>query len=200
MEPFEKEIRRRGFRIIAGVDEAGRGPLAGPVVAGAVALPEKGQWEGIDDSKKLAAPQRERAFALIMEKALGVGVGVVDVEEIDRLNILQASLKAMRLAVEKLPFRPDFLFIDGLYSIDLPFLQEAIVKGDQRCLSVAAASIIAKVTRDRLMMAYHEKYPDYNFARNKGYGTKEHIQALQRNGCCPIHRQSFKIIYQPSLI
>ncbi len=200
MEPFEKEIRRRGFRIIAGVDEAGRGPLAGPVVAGAVALPEKGQWEGIDDSKKLAAPQRERAFALIMKRALGVGVGVVDVEEIDRLNILQASLKAMRLAVEKLPFRPDFLFIDGLYLIDLPFLQEAIVKGDQRCLSIAAASIIAKVTRDRLMMAYHEKYPDYNFARNKGYGTQEHIQALQRNGCCPIHRQSFKTIYQPSLL
>lgn len=200
MEPLEKRIRRRGFEIIAGIDESGRGPLAGPVVAGAVVLPLKGNWEGIDDSKKLTALQREKAYSLILGKALGVGVGIVEVEEIDRLNILQASLKAMRLAVESLPFRPDFLLIDGLHSIDLPFLQETIIKGDERCLSIAAASIIAKVTRDRLMMFYHDRYPAYNFARNKGYGTQEHLRAIRQNGCSPIHRQSFRLIYQPAIL
>jgi ribonuclease HII len=200
VEPFEKRIRRRGFSLIAGVDESGRGPLAGPVVAGAVVLPPGSIGEGIKDSKQLTAGQREKAFSLIMEKALGVGVGIVDVEEIDRINILQASLKAMRLAVENLPFRPDFLLVDGLHGIDLPYLQETIVRGDERCLSIAAASIVAKVSRDRLMIEYDRAYPDYHFARNKGYGTKEHIAAIQRKGCCPIHRQSFRIIYQPSLI
>lgn len=200
MEGFEKRIRRRGFKLIAGVDEAGRGPLAGPVVAAAVVLPIQGKWNGIDDSKKLTAQQRERAYSLIMEKALGVGVGRVDVEEIDRLNILQASLKAMRLAVETLPFRPDYLLIDGLHCIDLPYMQKPVIKGDERCLSIAAASIIAKVTRDRLMVSYHAQFPQYNFARNKGYGTQEHLRAIRQNGCCPIHRQSFKLIYQPAIL
>lgn len=200
MEPFEAEVRIRGFRVIAGLDEAGRGPLAGPVVAAAVVLPPKGKWTGVDDSKKLSPAQREKIFPLLLEKALGVGVGIVEAQEIDRLNILQASLKAMQLAVEKLPLPPDFLLIDGIHSLRLPLPQQTIPKGDQRCLSIAAASIVAKVTRDQLMTAYHDQYPQYNFARHKGYGTKEHLQAIRKYGCCPLHRQSFRTIYQLSLL
>ena len=200
MEPFEAEARARGFRVIAGLDEAGRGPLAGPVVAAAVVLPETGKWEGIDDSKKLSAGQREKAFSQLLKKARGVGIGIVEAQEIDRLNILRASLKAMKLAVENLPLRPDFLLIDGIHSLSLPLAQQAIPKGDQRCISIAAASIVAKVTRDQLMMAYHDQYPEYNFAHHKGYGTKEHFQAIRQYGCCPLHRQSFKAIYQLTLL
>jgi ribonuclease HII len=200
VEPFEAEVRTRGFRVIAGLDEAGRGPLAGPVVAAAVVLPPEGNWTGVDDSKKLSPGQREKIFPLLYEKALGVGVGIVEAQEIDRLNILQASLKAMQLAVEKLPLPPDFLLIDGIHALRLPLSQQTIPQGDQRCLSIAAASIVAKVTRDRLMTAYHDQYPQYNFARHKGYGTKEHLQALRKYGCCPLHRQSFRTIYQLSLL
>ncbi|MCX5906108.1 MAG: ribonuclease HII [Deltaproteobacteria bacterium] len=200
MEPFEEKIRSRGYKVIVGLDEAGRGPLAGPVVAAAVVLPEEGNWEGIDDSKKLTAGQRERALVRIEASALGVGVGIVEAEEIDRLNILQASLKAMILAVGRFSVPPDYLLIDGIHRLALPCDQEAIPKGDQRCLSIAAASIVAKVTRDRLMMAYHDQYPQYNFARNKGYGTREHLLAIRENGCCPIHRRSFKTFYQPPLL
>ena len=200
MEPFEAEARARGFRVVAGLDEAGRGPLAGPVVAAAVVLPAKGKLKGINDSKKLSAAQREEMFSLLGEKALAMGVGIVEVEEIDRINILQASLKAMELAVEKLPQPPDFLLIDGIQSLCLPLPQQPIPKGDQRCLSIAAASIVAKVTRDRLMVAYHDQYPQYNFAQHKGYGTKEHLQAIQKYGCCPLHRRSFRSIYQLSLL
>ena len=186
--------------MIAGLDEAGRGPLAGPVVAAAVVLPQKGKWTGVDDSKKLSPAQREKIFPLLFEKALGVGVGIVDAQEIDRLNILQASLKAMQLAVGNLSLPPDFLLIDGIHSLRLPLPQQTIPKGDQRCLSIAAASIVAKVTRDRLMAAYHDQYPQYNFARHKGYGTQEHLQAIRKYGCCPLHRQSFRTIYQLSLL
>jgi len=200
VEPFEAEIRARGFRVIAGLDEAGRGPLAGPVVAAAVVLPEKARLKGVDDSKKLSAGQREEMFSLLREKALAVGVGIVDVQEIDRLNILQASLRAMELAVGNLSLPPDFLLIDGIHPLRLPVAQQTITKGDQRCLSVAAASILAKVTRDRLMTAYHDQYPQYNFARHKGYGTKEHLQAIRKYGCCPLHRRSFRTIYQLSLL
>lgn len=200
MEPFEAGVRARGFRVVAGLDEAGRGPLAGPVVAAAVVLPETGKFKGVDDSKKLSAGKREELFSLLLEKARAVGVGIVEAQEIDRLNILRASLKAMELAAENLPLKPDYLLIDGIHSVSLPLPQEAIPKGDQRCLSIAAASIVAKVTRDRLMMAYHEQYPQYNFAQHKGYGTKEHLQAIRQYGCCPLHRQSFKAIYQLSLL
>jgi ribonuclease HII len=186
--------------VIAGLDEAGRGPLAGPVVAAAVVLPKRARLQGVDDSKKLSAGQREEAFSLLNEKARAVGIGIVEAQEIDRLNILQASLKAMQLAVENLPVRPDFLLIDGIHSLSLPLAQQPIPKGDQRCLSIAAASIMAKVTRDRLMMAYHDQYPQYNFAQHKGYGTKEHLQAIRKYGCCPLHRQSFRAIYQLSLL
>ena len=195
-EPFEEKAREQGFRVIAGLDEAGRGPLAGPVVAAAVVLPKTRSLKGVADSKTLTAEQREKALSLIQKRALGIGVGIVEAEEIDRLNILQASLKAMEQAVRDLPLPPDFLLIDGLHSLSLPLKQQAMPKGDGRCLSIAAASIVAKVTRDRLMVAYHEKYPEYNFPKHKGYGTREHLQALQQHGCCPIHRQSFRPIYQ----
>jgi ribonuclease HII len=200
VEPFEKEIRARGFRHVAGLDEAGRGPLAGPVVAAAVILPPRARLAGVDDSKKLSPKQREEAFALLQEKASAIGVGVVEAGEIDRMNIHQASLRAMERAVAELPVSPDFLFIDGLYTLNLPLSQKAIVKGDQKCLSIAAASIVAKVTRDHIMTAHHEKYPEYNFVRHKGYGTKEHLLALEKYGCCPLHRQSFRRIYQLSLL
>jgi len=178
--------------LIAGLDEAGRGPLAGPVVAAAVVLPEKGAFPGIQDSKKLSPARREKAFALLLREAKAIGLGIVEAEEIDRINILRASLKAMERAVENLSSVPDFLLIDGTFSLNLPFPQRAIPKGDQRCLSVAAASIIAKVTRDRLMRGYHHQYPQYNFARHKGYATQEHLRAIRQNGCCPLHRRSFR--------
>jgi len=200
VEPFEEEIRAQGFKIIAGLDEAGRGPLAGPVVAAAVVLPPVERLKGINDSKKLTAGKREEIFSLLLQKAPAVSIGIVEVEEIDRLNILRASLKAMEQAVNNLSLSPDFLLIDGIYLLGLPLAQQAIPKGDQRCQSIAAASIVAKVTRDRLMMSYHTQYPEYNFARHKGYGTKEHLRAIREHGCCPIHRQSFKSIYQPSLL
>ena len=199
-EPFEETARNQGFQFIAGLDEAGRGPLAGPVVAAAVVFPKTRSLKGIDDSKALSAEQREKGLCLLERRALGVGVGIVDAEEIDRINILQASLKAMELAVKNLPLQPNFLLIDGLHCLNLPVGQQAIPKGDRRCLSIAAASIVAKVTRDRLMVAYHKDYPEYNFAQHKGYGTREHLQAIQKYGCCPLHRQSFKTIYQRSLL
>lgn len=200
VEAFEEEIQAQGFRVIAGLDEAGRGPLAGPVVAAAVVLAPTKKMAGIDDSKKLSPKQREKFFSLILQQAAAVGIGIVDAREIDRLNILRASLKAMEQAVQNLPLSPDFLLIDGIHSLTLPLAQRAIPKGDQRCQSIAAASIVAKVTRDRLMLAYHDEYPQYNFARHKGYGTREHLQAIRQYGCCPLHRQSFKPIYQLSLL
>lgn len=199
-EPFEEKARRQGFQVIAGLDEAGRGPLAGPVVAAAVVLPRTRSMQGVADSKTLKAGQREKALSLIRKRALGIGVGIVEAEEIDRLNILQASLKAMELALQDLSLTPDCLLIDGLHTLRLPLNQQAIIKGDGRCLSIAAASIVAKVTRDRLMVDYHERYPQYNFARHKGYGTREHLQAIREHGCCPLHRQSFRTIYQLSLL
>lgn len=200
MEPFEKEIRAKGFRLVAGLDEAGRGPLAGPVVAAAVVLPHRARLPGVDDSKKLSAPKREEIFSLLQKKASAIGVGIVEAEEIDRLNIHQASLKAMEKAVAALPLPPDFLLIDGLFTLNLPLPQMAVVKGDQKCLSVAAASIVAKVTRDRIMIARHREYPEYNFARHKGYGTKEHLQAIEKYGRCPLHRLTFRRHRQPVLL
>ncbi len=200
MEAFEKEIRAQGFRVIAGLDEAGRGPLAGPVVAAAVVLAPMKKLAGIDDSKKLSPEQREKLFSLLLQQEAAVGIGIVDAREIDRLNILRASLRAMEEAVANLPISPDFLLIDGLHPLPVPLAQKAIPKGDRRCRSIAAASIVAKVTRDRLMLAYHDKYPQYNFAKHKGYGTQEHLQAIRQYGYCSLHRQSFKPIYQPSFL
>ena len=192
MDYFEKLYYGQGFRWIAGVDEAGRGPLAGPVVAAAVILPEEGICQKLFDSKQIPSRKREELYGCIYEKALGIGLGVVHHEEIDLLNILQATLKAMALAVETLPMSPDFILIDGNQPIPSPFPQKPIRKGDRICNSIAAASIVAKVTRDRLMLECHQQYPQYNFAKHKGYGTKEHRKAIERFGVCELHRKTFR--------
>lgn len=178
--------------MIAGVDEAGRGPLAGPVVAAAVVFPRGMSLPGLDDSKKLSPRQRERLFPLIQKNALTYGVGMVSNEEIDAINILQAALLAMKKAVERLQGPIDLLLIDGNKSIDSPHQQWPIVKGDSASHSIAAASILAKVSRDRLMDEYHEKFPQYEFNRHKGYPTRLHKERIEQFGPCPIHRREFK--------
>jgi len=192
MDYFERLYRRRGYQRIAGVDEAGRGPLAGPVVAAAVLLPQDGVGERLFDSKQIPSKKREDLYRVISSKALGVGIGIIGQEEIDSLNILHAALKAMAMAVGRLPLSPDFILIDGTQGIQLPIPQKAIPKGDQLSNSIAAASIVAKVTRDRLMEEYHKQFPQYNFARHKGYGTEEHRQAIQTFGVCELHRKTFR--------
>ncbi len=188
---MEKRIWAKG-RIPAGVDEAGRGPLAGPVVAAAVILPQSFAIDGLDDSKKLTRQQRARIFDLITSAALDYAIGVVDHEAIDSINILRASLQAMEIAVNGLGRKPDFLLIDGNQRTSLLMPQETVIKGDSRCSSIAAASIVAKVRRDEIMDRYHELYPEYNFRSHKGYPTREHLEALKRHGPCPIHRRTFR--------
>jgi ribonuclease HII len=190
MTLFEEKYRAEGYKLIAGVDEVGRGPLAGPVVAAAVILPEDFYLLGIDDSKKLNEQKRLSFFKIIMEEALAVSVGVIEVEEIDRINIYEASKKAMLTAISSLPVKPDFLLIDAV-KLDVPYPFEAIIKGDGRSISIAAASIIAKVTRDQMMKEYDVQYPGYGFANNMGYGTKEHLQGIETHGVLHIHRKSF---------
>ncbi len=199
MDGFESRARALGCRAVAGVDEAGRGPLAGPVVAAAVILPERFERSRIRDSKALSPAARERAYSLVVSRAVGWAVGLATPSEIDRHNILRASLLSMRRAVEALSPRPDFLFVDGTYPVppsDLPFWralrQEPIVGGDGTCLSVMAASIVAKVSRDRSMAEYDRLYPGYGFAGHKGYPTREHLRAISRLGPCPIHRRTFR--------
>jgi ribonuclease HII len=190
-DEFEQEARRCGYRRIAGIDEAGRGPLAGPVVAAAVILPVHARLAGVDDSKQLSEAERERLYPAILEKAVGVGIGVADPGEIDTLNILEATRLAMRRAIENVAPPPDYVLSDAvtLPAIRIPL--RAIIKGDALSLSIAAASIIAKVTRDHLMAAYHEMFPQYNFLSHKGYGTAEHLRMLARFGPCSIHRRTF---------
>jgi ribonuclease HII len=192
MDFFEKMYYRRGYNRIAGVDEVGRGTLAGPVVAAAVILPKDGIGERLFDSKKISSKKREHLYQTILSKAQGVGIGIIGQEEIDRINILQATLKAMALAIQTLPILPDFILIDGSQGITLPVPQKTIRKGDQLCDSIAAASIVAKVTRDRMMLECHQQYPQYNFARHKGYGTEEHRKAIEKFGICELHRKSFR--------
>lgn len=179
--------------MVAGIDEAGRGPLAGPVVAAAVILPQGYLHPEITDSKKLTPRQREKLFGVIQRDAVSVGIGITEAPEIDILNILQATLAAMKEAVLELFPHPDYLLIDGLNHIDLAIPQETIIRGDSRSISVASASIVAKVSRDRLMEMYHRQFPQYNFLRNKGYGTLEHREAILRFGRCKIHRRSFRV-------
>ena len=176
---------------ICGIDEAGRGPLAGPVVAGAVILPKGLKIPYLNDSKQLSEKKREELYDVIMEQALSVGVGIVSPERIDEINILQATYEAMREAVGKLSYRPDVLLNDAVIIPELTIPQEKIIKGDAKSLSIAAASVIAKVTRDRMMKAYHELFPEYGFDKHKGYGSKEHIEMIQKIGPCAIHRRSF---------
>jgi len=192
MDFFEKMYYDQGYERIAGVDEVGRGPLAGPVVAAAVVLPKDGIGIELFDSKQISSKKREDLYGSILSKALGVGVGIIGQEEIDQLNILQATLRAMVAAVRNLCLSPDLILIDGLQSLRLPISQKPIRKGDQLSNSIAAASIIAKVTRDRMMLEWHEKYPRYNFAKHKGYGTKEHRRAIEKFGVCELHRKTFR--------
>jgi ribonuclease HII len=189
---FEKKARYNGFYNIAGVDEVGRGPLAGPVISAAVILPNTFPAEGITDSKKLSPKKRDDLFSHICDYALSIGIGIVDSAEIDRINILQASLLSMTVAVENLCLAPDYLLIDGIFQIASDLPQETITKGDSLSISIASASIIAKVTRDRLMGKYHQKYPMFAFNRHKGYPTKLHKEAIRNHGSCPIHRKTFK--------
>ena len=189
---FEKAAVNSGFSCICGVDEAGRGPLAGPVCAAAVILPEGVVIEGLDDSKKLTEKKRERLYDIIKETAVAYSVAYGTLEEIETVNILEATYLAMNRAIEDLTVKPDFALIDGNRvprGIKIPC--ETIVKGDSKSMSVAAASVLAKVTRDRLMLEYDKKYPEYNFKKHKGYGTKEHTELIKQYGPCEIHRLSF---------
>jgi ribonuclease HII len=189
---YERALWRQHVQNIAGVDEAGRGPLAGPVVAAAVIFSaHQTLIQSINDSKKLTARQREKAFVLIHEHALAIGIGIVAEDEIDRLNILQATYQAMLKAVQNLTLQPEHLLIDGNGKPETFLPVTTLIKGDGLSMSIAAASIIAKVTRDRLMHQYHELYPQYRFDKHKGYPTAIHIQAIREWGWCPIHRRSF---------
>ena len=190
---FEKELWGKGIRHIAGVDEAGRGPLAGPVVAAAVIMPGDIAIDGIDDSKKLTARRRVELYEVVTQRALSFGVSIVSHTMIDELNIFQATMAAMAEAVSKLSPAPQHLLVDGMHyrKGNIPFT--AIIDGDAKCHSIAAASIIAKVTRDMLMVQLDEQYPGYGFAKHKGYGTKEHFAAIRKYGPCEIHRRSFRM-------
>lgn len=194
MEPtdeFERAARFCGYRRIAGVDEVGRGPLAGPVVAAAVILPFRCRLIGVNDSKQLSERARERFYIAIRERAVATGIGWADVAEIDQLNILEATRLAMRRALEQLVPPPDYVLIDAVSLPGVSIPVRPIIKGDSLSVSIAAASIVAKVTRDRLMASYHDTFPEYGFVSHKGYGTAEHLERLARHGPCSIHRRSF---------
>ena len=192
---LESDLWRKGFRTVAGVDEVGRGPLAGPVVAACVVFPQDFFLPEVNDSKKVTAKKRERLFDQILDTAREVGIGIVGEKTIDAMNILNASLKAMFKAVQKLKNVPEFILVDGNQRIpNLPLPQMPVIKGDSKSLSIAAASIVAKVTRDRIMLKYHEEYPEFCFADHKGYGTRTHMEALKVFGPCRIHRRSFKLV------
>jgi len=193
MLQYERQLWNSGIKYIAGIDEAGRGPLAGPVVAAAVAFPQDIYIPCVNDSKKLSPSKREILYDLIYEQALAIGIGVCDEKVVDEINILQATYCAMRKAVACLSIQPDHVLVDGRLISDFELPQTAIVGGDGKCFSIAAASIIAKVTRDRMMVAYDRQYPQYGFAQHKGYPTRKHIQAIIKHGYCSIHRTSFKI-------
>jgi len=189
---WENKAKASGYKVIAGIDEAGRGPLAGPVVSAAVILPDGFAVPGVTDSKKLTHKKRRRLYGEIYRHAVAIGIGIVDPLEIDRINILQAALQSMCMSVAGLVPQPDFLMIDGTFRIPSPLPQLAIASGDSLSISIAAASIVAKVTRDNLMDIYHQEYPQFGFDKHKGYPTRDHRAAIRNFGCCPIHRKSFK--------
>lgn len=191
MREYENELYSKGIELIAGIDEVGRGPLVGPVVAAAVILPNGFYMEEIKDSKKLTERQRDKLYPIIMENAISVGIGVVSEKIIDKINILEATKMAMKEAINNLKVKPDYLLIDAVkLNIDIPYT--AIIKGDGKSESIAAASIIAKVYRDRLMYELDKLHPEYDFANNKGYGTKKHIEAIKKYGVLKEHRMTFK--------
>lgn len=189
---YEKSVKKMGYKAIAGIDEAGRGPLAGPVVAAALIAPDDLILEGVTDSKKLSEKQREVLFDILATHPdIIYSVGIIDAKRIDEINILQATFEAMQLACQNLAANPDYLLIDGNQMPDIAIPMMGIIKGDSKSHTIGAASIIAKHTRDKLMLEYHEKYPQYCFDKHKGYGTKLHKEMLDRHGICDIHRKSF---------
>lgn len=188
----ENELRKKGFQYICGIDEAGRGPLAGPVVIASVIMPADSMIEGVNDSKKISEKKREKIYEQILEEAISYGVAIIGQDEIDEINILNATKKGLTVSLQELSQRPDLILVDALNGIDtLGIPYDSIIKGDAKCYSIAAASIIAKVTRDRIMREWDRVYPEYGFEKHKGYGTSAHIAAIKENGLCPIHRRSF---------
>ena len=193
MLAYEKELYAQGIQLIAGVDEVGRGPLAGPVVAAAVILPENCKIPGLNDSKKIPKSKHQAIYQAVLDQALSVGIGVKDNQVIDQVNIYEATKLAMLEAIQELDQQPQHLLIDAM-KLDLPISQTSIIKGDANSLSIAAASIVAKVTRDQMMAAYDQEYPGYDFGQNAGYGTSRHLEGLEKYGVTPIHRRSFEPI------
>ena len=191
MQSFERQAKAQGYKFIAGLDEAGRGPLMGPVVASAVILPDDCVIEGLNDSKKLSEQKRDALYDVIQQKALAIGVGLASHTEIDDINILNATKLAMSRAIEALDQSPDYLLIDAVKLTDINIKQESLIKGDSRSLSIAAASVIAKVTRDRMVADLAVEYPGYGFEQHKGYGTSAHYEAIEKQGVTPVHRRSF---------
>lgn len=191
MLEIENNLYNQGYKYICGVDEAGRGPLCGPVVAAAVILPKDICIEGVNDSKKLSEKKREKLYDDIMARALAVGVGISDVDVIEKVNILNATKLAMIQAINNLQITPDYVIVDGNQKIDITIPLDTVIKGDSKSESIACASIIAKVTRDRILLKYDKEYPEYGFSKHKGYGTKLHIEAIKKYGITPIHRPSF---------
>lgn len=192
LKEIDKEFFGKGIKYIAGIDEAGRGPLAGPVVVACVMLKPDSMIEGVNDSKKISENKREKLYDIILDEAISYGVGIVYQEEIDDINILQATKKGVTMAIQQMEIKPNIIIVDALTGIDtLGIPYKSIIKGDAKSYSVAAASIVAKVTRDRLMREWDKVYPEYGFASHKGYGTVKHIAALKELGACPIHRKSF---------
>ena len=192
LKKIDKEFFEKGVKYIAGIDEAGRGPLAGPVVVACVVLPENSMIEGVNDSKKVSEAKREKLYDIIIQEAISYGVGIIYQDEIDEINILQATKKGVTEAIKQMEVKPNIIMVDALNGIDtmgIPY--KSIIKGDAKCYSIAAASIIAKVTRDRIMREWDKVYPEYGFASHKGYGTAKHIAAIKEFGPCPIHRKSF---------
>ena len=192
LKQIEEELYTQGANLICGIDEAGRGPLAGPVVVATAIMPRNSMIEGVNDSKKVSEKKREKLYDLITDEAIAYGVGIIDQKEIDRINILNATKEGLTMAVKELNPKPDLIIVDALSKIDtdgIPY--KSIIKGDAKCYSIACASIIAKVTRDRIMRQWDEVYPQYGFIKHKGYGTAAHIAAIKEYGLCPLHRLSF---------
>ncbi len=192
LKQMEKELYQKGFQNICGIDEAGRGPLAGPVVVAGVIMPKDSMIEGVNDSKKVTEKRREKLYDLILEEAISYSVAIIGQDVIDEINILNATKQGVTKVVEELKIKPDLILVDALTGIDtkgIPY--DAIIKGDAKCYNIAAASILAKVTRDRIMRQWDEVYPQYGFLGHKGYGTAKHIAAIKEYGLCPIHRRSF---------
>ena len=192
LKEHENELRNKGFKTICGIDEAGRGPLAGPVVVASVIMPANSMIEGVNDSKKISEKKREKIFDQILQEAVSYGIAIIGQDEIDEINILNATKKGLTVSLQELTEKPDLIVVDALSGIDtmgIPY--ESIIKGDAKCYSIAAASILAKVTRDRIMREWDKVYPEYGFEKHKGYGTAAHIAAIKEHGLCPIHRRSF---------